>query len=48
MRLLRALQFNKDFVPQGIAVKASKPEFKTQFDLLEELNLIEDKIQLLI
>jgi 23S rRNA (guanosine2251-2'-O)-methyltransferase len=38
--------FNKDFVHQGIAVKASKLEFKTQFDLLEELNLIEDKIQL--
>ena len=38
--------FNKDFVHQGIAVKASKLEFKTQFDLLEELNLIEDKKQL--
>jgi 23S rRNA (guanosine2251-2'-O)-methyltransferase len=35
--------FNKDFVHQGIAVKASKLNFKTQFDLLEELNLIEDK-----
>ena len=38
--------FNKDFVHQGIAVKASKLEFKTQFDLLEELNQIEDKKQL--
>jgi 23S rRNA (guanosine2251-2'-O)-methyltransferase len=38
--------FHKDFVHQGIAVRASKLEFKTQFDLLEELNLIEDKKQL--
>ena len=35
--------FHKDFVHQGIAVRASKLEFKTQFDLLEELNLIQDK-----
>ena len=35
--------FHKDFVHQGIAIRASKIEFKTQFDLLEELNLIEDK-----
>ena len=35
--------FHKDFVHQGIAIRASKLEFKTQFDLLEELNLIEDK-----
>ncbi len=38
--------FHKDFVHQGIAIRASKLEFKTQFDLLEELNLIEDKKQL--
>jgi 23S rRNA (guanosine2251-2'-O)-methyltransferase len=38
--------FNNDFVHQGIAIRASKLEFKTQFDLLEELNLIEDKNQL--
>lgn len=35
--------FHKDFVHQGIAIRASKIEFKTQFDLLEEINLIEDK-----
>ena len=35
--------FHQDFVHQGIAVRASKIEFKNQFDLLEELNLIEDK-----
>lgn len=39
-------QFSPDFVHQGIAIKASKTILKTQFDLLQELNLIDEKILL--